>query len=270
MERWRGEITVEKGVLRHASGKSGVYGDFVEAAQDIAPVAATPKDPKDWKLIGCHVGKVDTVSKTNGTARYTMDVQLPDMLTCVIVRSPRFGGKVNSFDGAPALAVRGVREVFIVPQGVAVLAEGYWQARKGANALRVEWDDAAAEMRGSAAMIETFKALADGPGAVARTEGDADAGLDKASKVIEATFTFPYLAHAPLEPNDCVIRRTDDGGADLRLPDADRGLGGRGQGARPAAGAGQDRHAHRRGKLRTPRHAGRGHGGRGRGGHEGR
>lgn len=231
------EITVEKGVLRHPSGKSGVYGEFVEAAQDIAPVAATPKDPKDWKLIGGHVGKVDTVSKTNGTARYTIDVQLPDMLTCVIVRSPRFGGKVKSFDGAPALAVRGFREVFVVPQGVAVLAEGYWQARKGANAVRVEWDDAAAEMRGSAAMIDTFKALADAPGAVARTEGDADAGLGKATRVIEATFTFPYLAHAPLEPNDSVIRRTEDGGVELifgcQMPTVDQAVAAKVLGLQP-------------------------------------
>lgn len=211
-----GEITIDNGVLKHRDGKSGTFGEFVDAATRVTLTGKpTPKDKEAWRYIGKHVAKVDTVSKTNGSAQYTIDVKLPDMLTCVIARPPRFAGKVKSFDAAPALAVNGVKEVFAVPQGVAVLATGYWPARKGMQALKVEWDDGGTETRGSDQLITEFKALADSRGAVARNDGDAADGVAKATKVLEATFTFPYLAHAPMEPNDCVIRRTADGGVEL-------------------------------------------------------
>lgn len=210
------EITIDNGVLKHAGGKSGSFGEFVEAAGRVTLTEKPqPKGQADWRYIGKNVPKVDTVAKTNGTAQYTIDVKLPDMLTCVVARPPRFAGKVKSFDAAPALAVKGVKEVFAVSQGVAVLATGYWAARKGVEALTVEWDDGGTETRGSDTLIAEFKALADTKGAVARNDGDAAAALDSAAKVLEASFTFPYLAHAPMEPNDCVIRRTSDGGAEL-------------------------------------------------------
>lgn len=221
-----GEITIDNGILKHPAGKSGSFGEFVEAAQR-ATATGTPKDPAAWKFIGKHVSKVDTVEKTNGTAQYTIDVKLPDMLTCVIARPPRFGAKVKSFDPAPAMAVSGVKEVIAVSQGVAVLATGYWPAKKGTAALKIEWDDTGKETRSSAALLEEFKTLADTTGAVARNEGDVAAELAKAATIIEATFTFPYLAHAPMEPNDCVIRRTDDGGVELlygsQMPTIDQG-----------------------------------------------
>ncbi len=210
------EITVENGTLKHASGKSGTFGEFVDAASRVTLTEpATPKAKDAYRYIGKHVTKVDTIAKTNGTAQYTIDVKLPDMLTCVIARPPRFAGKPKSFDAKDALAIKGVKEVFAVPQGVAVLATGYWPARKGMEALKIEWDDTGTEARGSDKLIEEFKLLADKPGVIARNDGDAPGELGKAATVVEATFTFPYLAHAPMEPNDCVIRRTDDGGVEL-------------------------------------------------------
>lgn len=210
------EITIENGVLKHASGKSALFGEMAEAATRVSLSGdPTPKRKDAWRYIGKHVPKVDTAAKVNGAAQYTIDVKLPDMLTCVVARPPRFGGKVTSFDDKAALAVNGVKEVLAVPEGVAVLATGYWPARKGAEALSVQWDLADTEARSSTALIEEYKTLASTKGAVARNEGDAAKALSDAAKVIEATFTFPYLAHAPMEPNDCVIRRTSDGGAEL-------------------------------------------------------
>ena len=211
-----GEITIDKGVVKHPTGKSANFGKLAGLAQTLELKSEPqPKDPSAWRLIGKHVPKVDTLSKTNGSAKFTIDVKLPDLATCLIARPSRFGGKPKTYDPAPALAVPGVKEVFTVPQGVAVLADGFWAAKTGRDALQIDWDDSAAETRSSSDLVKSFVELVKSKGAVARNDGDADAGLASATKVVEAEFAFPYLAHAPLEPNDCVIRRTDDGGAEL-------------------------------------------------------
>src|SRR5258706_9265609 len=135
------EITIDNGVMKHASGKSAQFGEFVRAAQNIAaPTDVKPKEPSQWRYIGKAFPRVDAKPKTDGTAIYTIDVKLPDMLTGVIARPTRFGAKIKSFDPAPAMAVNGVVEVVATPLGVAVLSKGDWSARKGANDLTVEWD----------------------------------------------------------------------------------------------------------------------------------
>jgi isoquinoline 1-oxidoreductase subunit beta len=205
-------ITIEKGVVRHPSGKAATFGKLAGLAQTVMIKGQPkPKDSRDWRLIGKHVPKVDTASKTNGSAMFTIDVKLPDLATCLIARPSRFGAKPKDVDPAPALAVPGVKEVFVVPEGVAVLADGFWAAKKGRDALKISWDETGTEFRSSRDLVKSYVDLAKTKGAVARNDGDADAGLAGAAKVIEATYTFPYLAHAPLEPNDCVIRRTEDG-----------------------------------------------------------
>ncbi len=206
------EITIDKGIVKHASGKTAQFGDLVAAAQAIVPPAdVKPKDPAQWRYIGKTFARVDTKPKTNGSAIFTIDVKLPDMLTCVIARPTRFAARVKSFDAAQALAVNGVVEAFATPAGVAVLGKGYWQAKKGAEALKIEWDEAGTESRSSAQIIAEYKELVIGHGTIARDQGDAAGALGKAAKVLEATYTFPYLAHAPMETNDCVIRRTAGG-----------------------------------------------------------
>lgn len=211
-----GSITIEKGVVRDTTGKSATFGQLAALAQE-TPVAGPfkPKEPAAWKLIGTRLPKVDTLPKTNGTAMFTIDVKMPDMLTCVLARPSRFNAKAKSFDAAPALAVPGVKEVFAVPQGVAVLADGFWAAKKGRDALKIEWDESGTEARDSQEIIKHYLKLARVQGAIARNDGDADGALSGAAKVTEATYVFPYLAHAPLEPNNCVIHRTDDGSAEL-------------------------------------------------------
>jgi isoquinoline 1-oxidoreductase subunit beta len=211
-----GSITIDKGVVKHASGKSATFGELAGPAQEIELAGPfKPKEPDAWKLIGTRLPKVDTVPKTNGTAMYTIDVKLPNMLTCVVARPSRFGAKVKSFDAAPALDVAGVKEVFAVSQGVAVLADGFWAAKKGRDALKITWDESGTEARGSEQIVKQYIDLANTQGKLARNDGDTDGALSGAAKVVEATYVFPYLAHAPMEPNDCVIYRTDDGGVEM-------------------------------------------------------
>ncbi|MDB5654822.1 MAG: Twin-arginine translocation pathway signal, partial [Tardiphaga sp.] len=205
-ESWQvpaGEITVENGVIKHASGKQGQFGEFADKAMAM-PVPTDPKlkDPSTFKLIGSEgiVKRLDSVVKTNGRAVYTLDIHEPDMLTVVIARSPKFGGTVKSFDATAARAIAGVVDVKQVPTGVAVYATGFWPAKTGRDALKVVWDDSKAETRGSAEILGQFRALSKTPGKVVKAEGDFDGSMAKGGRVVEVEYVFPYLAHAPMEP----------------------------------------------------------------------
>lgn len=206
------EITVARGVVSHPdSDRSATFGDLAERAAALTPpVEVKLKDRKDFTLIGTEVSKVDSRSKSTGTAVFTTDVSLPDMLTAVIARPPRFGATVKSFDASPALAVTGVTDVVAVPAGVAVVARDFWSAKKGRDALVVEWEESRAEQRGSAELFEEYRALAQTSGAVVRKDGDAAGALAGAARVFEAVYEFPYLAHAPMETLDCVVQLDND------------------------------------------------------------
>ena len=201
-----GDITIERGVLRHAaSDRSGRFGQFAEAAARLPlPADAPLKDPSTFRLIGREgaVKKLDSAAKANGSAQFTIDIREPGMLTVLVARPPRFGGKVASFDATEARRVKGVVDVKQLPSGVAVYAEGYWPALKGRENLRVTWDESAAEKRSSERLVEEYRALARRPGLVAGSHGDAEAALARAGSMIEAEYVFPYLAHAPMEPLD--------------------------------------------------------------------
>jgi len=200
------EIVVERGVLRHsATRREGRFGQFAEAAAR-QPMPADPprKQLASFRLIGREgaVKKIDVPEKTNGKAQFTIDIHQPGMLTVVVARPPRFGGKVASFDAADARSIPGVVDVKQLPTGIAVFAEGMWPALKAREALRITWDDTAAEKRSSEQMIEEYRALARRPGISVAARGNVEAVLAKAGKVVEAEFAFPYLAHAPMEPLD--------------------------------------------------------------------
>ena len=211
------EVMITKGVVAHvASGKKATFGDLAEKAATIpVPSDVKLKDPKDWIYIGKHVPRINSVAKTTGTARYALDVKRPDMLTAVVARSPRFGGLVKSFDATGAKAVSGVVDVVSIGSGVAVLAGDTWSAIKGREALKVEWDDTKAEVRSSDTILADYRKLAEIPGLPAVRRGDPEAALKSAAKVIEAEFTFPYLAHAPMEPLNGVIEAKADGTVEL-------------------------------------------------------
>ncbi len=161
------EIAVDRGVLRHsATRREGRFGQFAEAAARLpVPEDAPLKQPAAFRLIGREgaVKKLDVPEKTNGKAPFTIDNYEPGMLTVVVARSPRFGGKVATFDAADARSIPGVVDVKQLPTGIAVYAEGMWPALKARDALRITWDDAAAEKRSSAQMIEEYRALRSQP-----------------------------------------------------------------------------------------------------------
>jgi isoquinoline 1-oxidoreductase beta subunit len=206
------EISVAKGVLTHPSGKRATFGELCGAAAKLpAPATVTPKDPKDYRLIGKHVARKDSKQKTTGTATFTQDVRLPGLLTAVVAHAPLFGATVKSVDATKAKAVRGVVDVVQVPNGVAVLAEGFWPAKLGRDALAVEWDTSRAETRSSADILAEYRRLVRKPGLVARDDGKVAAAFARAAKTIEATYEFPFLAHAAMEPMNCVVRLSPDG-----------------------------------------------------------
>jgi isoquinoline 1-oxidoreductase beta subunit len=213
-QRWNvpaSEITVERGVLRHArTRRQGRFGQFAEAAARLpVPTDVKLKDPSTFRLIGKDnrtVKKLDSAAKSNGTAKFTLDIREPGMLTVVVARAPHFGARVASFDAAEARAVRGVVDVKQIPTGIAVYADGFWPAKKARDRLRVAWDEAGVERRGTEQLVSEYRALARRPGLVAATHGDVDTVLAGGSGIVEAEFVFPYLAHAPMEPLDGYLR----------------------------------------------------------------
>ncbi|WP_018509355.1 xanthine dehydrogenase family protein molybdopterin-binding subunit [Thiobacillus thioparus] len=207
------EIMVRDGVLSHTKSKHRAsFGELaVDAATLPVPTDLKLKDPKDFRLIGKQVKRKDSADKTNGQARFTQDVQLPGMLVAVVAHPPRFGATVKSFDARRAKAVKGVVDVVQIPQGVAVLASDTWSAKKGRDALSVNWDESQAFTLGSEEIFARYRELAKTPGLVAHQSGDADQAFGKAARVVRASYDFPYLAHAAMEPMNCVIRLGGDG-----------------------------------------------------------
>jgi isoquinoline 1-oxidoreductase beta subunit len=205
-------LTIERGVVRHApSNRQATFGDLAaKAASQPAPDKVALKDPKDFKLIGQKLPRVDIPGKTNGTAQFTIDVTFPNMLVAVLQRPPLFGATAKSFDATATKAVPGGVDVLQVPRGVAVVAKSFWAAKLGRDALKVAWDDSKAEKRSTAAIMAEYRTLAEQPGKPARKEGDAAAALKGAAKLITATYEFPYLAHAPMEPLDAVVKLDAD------------------------------------------------------------
>ncbi|HZX25157.1 MAG TPA: xanthine dehydrogenase family protein molybdopterin-binding subunit [Woeseiaceae bacterium] len=214
--RWdvpAGEITVQEGVLAHEpSGRSATFGELAVAAADITPPEDPAlKDPADFTLIGTKVPRLDSAAKTDGSLEFTMDLTRPGMVVALVAHPPRFGAKVKSFDATEAKAVAGVTDVVQIPRGVAVVADSYWSAQKGREALTVEWDESAAEKRGTEELFAEYEAKTGEEGLVARNDGDAPAALGSAETTIRREYRLPFLAHATMEPMDCVVELADGG-----------------------------------------------------------
>ncbi|HEX6138073.1 MAG TPA: xanthine dehydrogenase family protein molybdopterin-binding subunit [Casimicrobiaceae bacterium] len=209
-ERWKvapESVTVKNGVVAHPGGRKATFGELATAAAK-QPMPPSPKlkDPKDFVYIGKGAPRTDSKAKSTGTATFTQDVRLPDMLTAVVAHPPRFEARVKRFDPAGVQSVPGVRYVVEVPNGIAVVATSFWAAKKGRDALKIEWDEASGFRHSSAEILAELKRLAGTPGAVARNDGDAGTALAKAARKLEAAYEFPYLAHAAMEPMNCVVR----------------------------------------------------------------
>ena len=203
------DCRTEPGVVVGPGGKKLGYGELADKAGTL-PVPTTPKlkDPKDFRLLGTSLRRLDSPPKVNGSGQFGLDVRLPGMLTAVMTRPPTPGAKLKSVDDSKARAVPGVRDVIRIPQGVAVLADGYWAAQQGREELVLDWD------KGDFATVSTesvSKRLHDAlsrPGAVARADGDVSTA---AARSIEATYEAPYLAHACMEPMNCTAWVRADG-----------------------------------------------------------
>ena len=205
-------LRAENGFVIDTKGKRRAsYGELASLAATLTPPADVKlKTPKQWKLIGKHVPRTDSIDKSSGKAIYASDIRLPGMLTALVARPPMFGAKAKDFNGEAVKAMPGVSAVVAIPQGVAVVATDFWSAKLARDALRVEWDNSAAEKRSSDELLAQYRELAKKPGAVAHQAGDITQGLAGAAKKFEATFEFPYLAHAPMEPLACVVRLSDN------------------------------------------------------------
>jgi isoquinoline 1-oxidoreductase subunit beta len=198
---------VEKGVVVHAAtSKRASYGSLADAAAKLTPPANVPlKNPKDFTLVGKPTRRLDTPSKTNGTAQFGLDVIVPGMLTAVVARPPVFGGKVAKLDAREALKVAGVKAVEQVPSGVAVIAERFWPAKLGREKLVIEWDLGPNAGLSTEKLLREFRETALNPGAIAKKTGDPAAALKTAAKTVTAEYDVPYLAHAMMEPLNCVV-----------------------------------------------------------------
>lgn len=208
------EISVRNGIITHSSGRQGGFGDFAARAATMpVPSDVALKQPSQWTLIGnAGLKRYDSARKANGTEQYTIDVKLPGMLTAVMIHPPVFGGKVKSFDATEAKKLPGVVDVVEIPRGIAIVGDHMWAALKGRDAVTVEWDESGAEKRSSAELTQMYRELAvKPPEVIASKEGDVDPAFSGAAKILEATFEFPYLAHAALEPLNAVARKNDNG-----------------------------------------------------------
>jgi len=218
-EKWNvpaSEVSISKGVVSHAgSGRSTTFGELAGAAARLdVPKDAPLKDAASFTLIGQDAQRVDARAKSSGAAQFTQDVQLPEMLVAVAVLPPRFGATVKRFDAAAAKAMPNVVNVVqfksSMREGVAVLATDTWSAKKARDALKVEWDESKAFKDSSAKVFADYQELATKPGLSARKEGDVDPLLAEGAR-FEATYQFPFLAHATMEPMNAVVQINADG-----------------------------------------------------------
>ena len=196
----------DSGAVLNGSSRKLMYGHLASAAAKLTPPEHVQlKDPKTFKLIGRPIKRLDTPEKLNGKAEFGIDVKLPGMLTAVIVRPPIFGAKMKSFDDSRTRSMPGVRKVVAVPSGVAVIADTFWQAKTGRDALRVEWDEGSMQTFDTGKMMQDFRERAKSPGTSVRNDGDAAAALANAAKKIEAVYEVPYLSHLMMEPLNCTV-----------------------------------------------------------------
>jgi isoquinoline 1-oxidoreductase beta subunit len=208
IEPWR--LRVDRGVIAHGTARV-TFGEVAEIAMQLAPPTRVKlKEPNEWKLIGTRVRRLDSPEKLTGKATFGMDLQFPGLRTAVVARPPRLGIKLIRYDATRALAIPGVEAVVRTDTGVAVVASSFWAAQQGRDALKLEWSLPAGTGRDADSHLDELRALAKRPGAILAEVGLVDARLRSAKTRVEAEYTFPYLAHAPMEPLNCTAMITGD------------------------------------------------------------
>ncbi|MGJ7608695.1 molybdopterin cofactor-binding domain-containing protein [Variovorax sp. LT1R20] len=214
--RWKVDVATlrtQAGTVIGPGGRKLGYGELAEAAMALpVPEKVVLKDPKDFRIIGRATTRLDARAKSSGKQDFGIDVKQPGQLTAVVAHPPVFGARLSSVDDSAARAVKGVKAVVRIPldrgaEGVAVVADGYWPAKLGRDALKLQWNTAAVEKVDSDKQLVQYRELAGRPG---NRKFDADmAPLANAPRKLEAEFVFPYLAHAPMEPMNCTVKLSD-------------------------------------------------------------
>ncbi|MFI5445601.1 molybdopterin cofactor-binding domain-containing protein [Polaromonas sp. UC242_47] len=202
-DKWKvsaSQLKAENGMVTGPGGKKASYGQLAEAASKLpVPKDVKLKDPSEFKIVGKPTKRLDTPAKVNGTAEFGIDVKLPGMVYASLEQCPVIGGKVKSFDGAKAKTMPGVIDVVQIPDGVAVVADSYWHAKKARETLAVQWDEGPGAAINNASMLEGIRNATDKPLPL-KAVGDADAVIKGAAKVVKAEYVSPLLAHATMEP----------------------------------------------------------------------
>lgn len=218
-DQWKvpvGELAVSDGVIAHAASKrSTTYGKVSVAASKLTPPdpkSIQLKDPKQWKIAGKPMKRLDTADKLNGSKIYAIDLKLPGMLNAAVKASPVHGGKLASYDDAKVMGMPGVRRVVKVHgNAVAVVADTWWRAKTALEALPIVWDEGAGATQSSATIADRLKEGLTANDAFADTKiGDAPAAIAAAPKKVEAVYSTPFLAHATMEPMNCTAKVTAD------------------------------------------------------------
>jgi isoquinoline 1-oxidoreductase beta subunit len=217
--RWNvppSELETNNGVITHKpSGRSVRYGEIAAEAAKVPapdPKSMKLKDPRQWKVAGQPLHRLDTRDKLDGSKVYSIDVKMPGMLNAAIKQCPVFGGKLVSFDAEKVKRMKGVKGVVKVDsESVAVVADTWWHAKKALDALPINWDEGESAKVSSASIAEHLKAGLEASNAyVYRNEGDADEAIARAAKKVEAVYATPFLAHGTMEPMNCTARVTKD------------------------------------------------------------
>src|SRR5256886_2431602 len=203
----------ERGEVVHApTGRRLGYGALVDQAATLAVPPNPPlKDPKDWTLIGTPAKRLDRPEKVNRAAQIGTDVPLPGMQVATLAACPVFGGKLGSVDDAKARAVPGGRQVVLLRDAVAVVADHMWAAKQGLAALAIRWDEGPNARLGTADIVQQLAAASQRSGVVARKVGDAAQAMAGAARKLEAIYELPFLAHATMEPVNCTVHVRPDG-----------------------------------------------------------
>jgi len=205
-------------VLHQPSGRRLGYGELAARAALLpVPELVALKSPADFRLIGKAVPRIDSLALVSGAVRYGIDSGPEGVRTALIARCPVFGGKLRRFDGSRARAIPGVRAVVAVESGVAVVADGYWAAFKGREALDVEWDEGVLAALSTDAIGARLRDAAKDTGRTANAIGNAERELERAARVLEAEYDLPFLAHACMEPMNCTAHARADG-VDVWVP----------------------------------------------------
>jgi len=200
----KSDLRAENGIITGPNNARATFGSLAEAAAKMTPPqTATLKDPKNFKLVGTSIKRLDTPSKVNGAAQFGLDTKQPGMLYAVVAKCPVFGGKVKSFDATKAKQMDGVKHVVQISTGIAVVADNTWNAMEARKALVIQWDEGKLADLSTPKISKMFADSMAKEGAMARKVGDAPGVIAKAPKKIESVYEVPFLSHAPMEPMNC-------------------------------------------------------------------